>query len=76
MTITFHPDPRHVNLTSHICPRCGARRDEFRPCPECGEERTWAQAQREATVRRLHRPGARTPGRRKQVTTPAGAKGD
>lgn len=43
MTITFHPDPRHVNLTSHICPRCGARRDEFRPCPECGEERTWAQ---------------------------------
>lgn len=44
MTITYHIDQRHMAVSSGFCPRCGARRDEFRPCGECGEERTWQQA--------------------------------
>lgn len=48
MTITFRPDPKHTSVTKHVCPRCGARRNEFLPCGECGEERTWQQAHHEA----------------------------
>lgn len=43
MTPVFRPDPRHVNLLPHVCPRCGARRNEGRPCPACGEMMTWKQ---------------------------------
>jgi len=51
MTIKFKIDERHMAVSSGFCPRCGARRDEFRPCPACGEERTWAQAHHEAIAR-------------------------
>lgn len=51
MTHAIRIDPKHFAVAGGFCPSCGARRDEFRPCGECGEERTWAQAMREAMER-------------------------
>jgi predicted amidophosphoribosyltransferase len=51
MTHAIRIDPKHFAVAGGFCPSCGARRDELRPCGECGEERTWAQAHYAAIVR-------------------------
>lgn len=51
MTIKCKIDPRHMAVAGNFCPKCGARRDEFHPCVECGEDRTWQQAHHAAIAK-------------------------